>query len=106
MKAVILISCEGYQENEFHFCNKVENIVLDLETIQNTENYFNLIQYLDKVVKIFEGPCNTSHIISSAMYKLYEFGYIDDKKHHHLAYFYNMHKRCGLLLKILLKENS
>lgn len=100
MKAVVILGCEGYQENGFYFCNGVENVILDLEIIKNTENYFNLIQYLDKVIKIFDGPCNKSHLISSAMYKLFELEYIDEKRHHHLAYFYNMHKRCGFLMSI------
>lgn len=106
MKAIIILGCEGYQENGFHFCNKVENVVLDLETTENTDNYYDLIQYLDRVVKVFEEPCNKSHIISNAMYKFFEFGYIDEKKHYHLAYFYDMHKRCGLIMSIFLKENA
>lgn len=100
MKATIIIGCEGYQENGFHFCNKVENVVLDLETIKNTDNYYNLIKYLDRVAKVFEGPCNKSHIISNAMYKLFEYEYINEKRHHFLAYFYDMHKRCGLIMSV------
>jgi len=98
MKAVIVLECERHQEDGFHFCNGVENIILDLESIKNTENYFNLIQYLDKVVKIFDGPCNKSHLISNAVYKLFEWSYIDEKKQNQLAYFYNMHRRCHLLM--------
>jgi len=104
MKATIILGCEGYQENGFHFCDKVENVVLDLEELRNTENYYNLIKYLDRVVKIFEGPCNKAHIISNAMYKFFEFGYITEKQHYYLAYFYDMHKRCGLIMTAMPKK--
>lgn len=99
MKAVITLGCEGYQEKGFHFCEGVENIILDLEEIQKSENYFQLIQYLDAVVKIFEGPCNNMNIITNAMYKIYTLGYLTDLQHHYIAHFYNMHRRCSLIME-------
>ena len=105
MKAFVILGCEGYQQKEFHFCYKVENVVLDLEKIEGSEGYFNLIQYLDSVVKLFEQPCGKQSLVTSATYKFYEMGYIDDKMQQHIAHFYDMHKRCNLILKILLKES-
>jgi len=98
MKALIILGCEGHNQHDFCFCNGAENVVLDLEKIEGTDHYFDVIKYLDNVVKVFEQPCNKSHIISNAMYKLYEFEYISEEFHSHISYFYNMHRRCGLLL--------
>ncbi|KKM69062.1 hypothetical protein LCGC14_1454610 [marine sediment metagenome] len=106
MKAVILISCEGYQQNGFHFCYKVENIVLDLEKIEGSENYFNLIQYLDSVVKLFEQPCGKQSLVTSATYKFYEMGYINDQMQQYIGHFYKMHCKCNLLLTVKLKKDN
>jgi len=98
MKALIILGCEGHNQHGLCFCNGAENVVLDLETIERSDRYFDIIKYLDNVVKIFEQPCNKPHMISNAMYKFYEFEYIEEELNKHLAYFYKMHRRCGLIL--------
>ena len=103
MKAQIILGCEGHQDEGFYFCSGVSNNILDLEKVIGTSNYLDLIKYLDGVPKLFDSPCFKSHIISNTIYKIYEMGYIDDKKYKYISYFYNMHKRCGLFLKILPK---
>lgn len=106
MKAFIILSCEGHQQDGFYFCNKVENIILDLEKIKRTSNYFNLIKYLDSIVDIFKQPCGKQHIVSNAIYKMYEFGYIEEKLHQSIAHFYDRHRRCNLILKVSPKEEE
>lgn len=106
MKALVILGCEGHQQKGFHFCHKVENVILDLEEIEGSENYFNIIQYLDAVVKIFEQPCGKQHLVTNAVYKFYEMGYIGDQMQQYVGHFYDMHKRCNLLLKIILKEDN
>ena len=103
MKIIIVLGCEGYQENGFHFCNGIKNDVLDLEPLKGTKNYFQLIQYLDGTVKLFDGFCNKTSLISNAIYKLYELGYLDEKIHTSIGYFYSMHRKCGLLLEAKIK---
>lgn len=103
MKAMIEISCEAHSQSGFTFCNGVKNIILDLEKIKGTKHYFDLIKYLDAVCKLFEGPCNKINIIKNAIYKLYEFEYINYDMYGHINYFYNIHSRCGLLLSLKLK---
>jgi len=104
MKALVILGCEGNYLNDFCFCTGAENVVLDLEKIENTDNYFSVIQYFDGVVKIFEEPCNKAHIISNAIYKLYEFGYLKEDFYKQISYFYDMHRRCGLLLSVKPKK--
>jgi hypothetical protein len=106
MKALVILGCEGHQQKGFHFCHKVENVILDLEKIEGSDDYFNLIQYLDSVVKLFEQPCGKQHIVTNAIYKFYEMGYVDDQIQEYVAHFYNMHKRCNLILFAKPKENN
>lgn len=104
MKAVITLGCNGRQDEGFHFCSGVSNIIVDLEKITHTEGYKNLIIYLDKVPKIFDNPCFAGNTISNAIYKIYEMGYLPELKYKFIAHFYDMHKRCGLIMRAEVKE--
>jgi hypothetical protein len=57
MKALLVLKCEGRIDDGFRMCSGVENVILDLEKIELTINYKDLIKYLDSVVKLFDGPC-------------------------------------------------
>ncbi len=100
MKALLVLGCEGHYQFDLCFCKGVENVILDLEKIENTQSYFDIIQYLDSVPKVFEQICNKPHIISNAIYKLYELEYISEEMYKHINYFYEMHKRCGMILYV------
>ena len=106
MKCIITLSCEGRQDNNFNFCSGVKNIIVDLETIVTSENYLNLMEYMDKVVNIFNTPCFNSNIIINALYKIYELNFLDDKKYEYISHFYRMHEKCGLILKCQFKGND
>ena len=106
MKAVIILKCEGRQDDGFRFCGGVDNIILDLEKAEQTEDYLKIINYLDKVTKIFDGPCLKPYVISNAVCKMQEMGYITEKMSKYFAYFFEMHKRCGLILEAQLKGDS
>lgn len=104
MKALVILGCEGRQDDLFRFCNGVDNIIIDLENINASPNFKELIKYLDTNTKIFDGPCFNNNIISNTLYKIYDMGYMDEKRYKYIFYFYEMHKRCGLILKCLPKE--
>lgn len=104
MKAVIILGCNGRQDNGFCFCTGVNNVLVDLEKIVHTANYKDLIRYLDKVPKIFDNSCFLSNIISNAVYKIYEMGYLSDIQYKFVSHFYDMHKRCGLVMKAEVKN--
>lgn len=96
MKANIVLRCDGRIENDFCFCSGTQNVILNLNTIRASSNYIDLIRYLDKVTKIFDGPCFKLNVISNTIYKIYEMGYITEQLYKHIAFFYQMHKYCGL----------
>lgn len=103
MKATIALACEGRQDKGFILCNGAENVILDLEQIEFSEDYENLLEYLDKVVGIFDKPsCKNGHI-GNALYKIYQYGYVNDEEYKFISHFYRMHEICGLVLKCIPK---
>jgi len=104
MNCIILLSCEGRQDEGFKFCVGVENVILDLEEIGTTENYLQMIEYLDKTTKIFETKCFERNVITNAIYKIYELGYMTENKYNLMCNFYQFHARCGLILSALPKD--
>lgn len=102
-----MLGCDGHidKETRFCMCPSVENIILDLEKVRKTPHYVELIQYLDRVPKLFEGVCARSNLITNAIYKIYEYGYIEERLYKYIAYFYSNHKHCGLILYIKPKED-
>ena len=103
MQAVVILGCEGRQDDGFKFCNGVNNVLLDLEKISNSDNYDQIMDYLDKVVGVFKNPCCKPNIISNAIYKMYELSFFNDIEYKYISHFYRMHDRCGLVLTAVLK---
>jgi len=106
MKAQIILNCEGRVDNGFAFCSGVSNVILDLSDAENTENYTALIDYLYNVPKIFHNSCYKLNIITNAIAKIWELGYINNELYSRLADFYKFHHRCGLVLSIEPKSNT
>ena len=104
MKALLILRCDGRQDKDFRFCNGVDNIVLDLETINASSNFTDLIKYLDRVTNIFSEPCFNMNVIMNSLYKIYDYGYLTEEKYKFVKYFYDMHKICGISLKCIPKE--
>ena len=106
MEAYIVLACEGHTDKDsgFCLCRGVENYIVDLEKISKTEQYLDLIKYLDQVPKLFEGPCCKINIITNAVYKIYEMGYLDERTYQCIAYFYQRHQHCGRVLYIQPKS--
>lgn len=104
MEALLFLRCEGFEKDDFKFCSGVENMILDLQKIEHTEKYIELIQYIDKIPKLFEKPCVNQNIVSNLLFKLYELEYADDKAHKNFALFLENHRRCGIIADIRIKN--
>lgn len=104
MKAKLLLYCEGRTDDGFIFCNGVENYIVSLEEFAARDNYLEIIEYLDKVVGIFDAPCCNMNIIGSAIYKLYEWNCIEQGLYKRVIDFCQFHNRCGLVLYALPNE--
>lgn len=106
MKAVILLGCEGRTDNGFIFCRGVTNIALDLEKAKYSENFPLLMEYIESVPKLFNGPCCKNNVVMNALYKFYELGYVNDTQYKYLTQFAQMHRMCGLILRIKEKDDG
>lgn len=108
MKAWLILGCEGHvdKETRFRLCMPVENAILDLEKIRGKEHYFDIIEYLDKVPKLFDGVCFKTNLISNAIYKIYEYGYIEERLNKYIRYFYEKHQHCGIIMYLKPKESQ
>jgi len=105
MKATLKLSCDGVIDNDFIICESVVNVILDLERAASTKNYSDLITYLDKVPKLFDGPCICkTNTITNTIYKIYELGYVSDAKYRAISHFINLHFKHGMILRIDISE--
>ena len=104
MRALLILGCEGRQDKGFHFCHGVENTIVDFEKWLHKENYLDLIKYLDGVPKLFDAPCCVHNIITNAVYKVYDMGFLTEHEYDKISHFYKMHLFCGLVLKIVPKD--
>jgi len=98
MKATIRLYCEGRVDNNFIFCNGVENDIVNLNDYITKQYYLEMIEYLDKAVQLFDSPCCNINIIGSVMYRLYNWGCIGEDKYKRIIDFCNFHNRCGIIL--------
>ena len=100
MKACVVFECEGRSDSGFQYCSGVSNVVLDLEKIPNREVYLQVVQYLDKVPKLFDRPnCNVAQI-TNTLYKIYDMGLMDERLYERIGHFIKHHSYCGLILKV------
>ena len=104
MKCNIVLSCEGRQDKGFIFCNGVENVILDLEKIEFSDNYEALLEYMDKVPKIFDNPCSKINVIGNVLYKIHQFDFVNEEEYSYISHFYRMQQRCGIILSAKLKQ--
>ena len=105
MKAILKLSCDGVTEDGFVICEKIENDIIDLERAALTKGYGELITYLDSVPKLFDGPCICkTNTITNAIYKIYELGYITERRYNVISHFIKLHFKHGMILRIDVVE--
>ena len=106
MRAWLVLGCDGHTDKDtgFCMCPSVENIILDLEKIRKTYHYLDFIRYLDRVPKLFNGVCAKPNLVTNAVYKAYEYGYMEERLYNFIGYFYKRHAHCGIILYIKPKD--
>ena len=106
MKGVILLGCEGRQDQGFIFCRGSENIILNLGKCVYSSNYLELLEYIEKIAKLKNGPCCVHHQIMNTLYKFYQLDFLSEKQYEYINRYTDMHKICGLILKIGEDKND
>lgn len=106
MEAYIIFGCNGYADSsKFILCNGIANPIVDLSKVPR-DRYNKLQVFLDNACGLFDAPCTDYNKCINIVNFLYrQFGIITEDMLHNIQAFLKMHKRCGVYILILLKED-
>jgi len=106
MDAFILLGCNGLTDPaRFAYCSSIINPIVDLSKAP-AESREKLENFLDQACGLFDSACYDYNKCINIVNFLYrQFGIIDDDMLHKIQSFLKMHKRCGLYIIIMLKED-
>lgn len=106
MNAFILLGCNGLVgEDRFVYCNSVVNPVVDLSKVPS-DSKLKLENFLDKACGLFDSACTDYNKCINIVNFLYrQFSIIDEDTLHKIQSFLKMHKKCGIYIMIMLKED-
>jgi hypothetical protein len=106
MNAVMLLGCNGLTDAErFMYCNAMANPIVDLSKVP-IESREKLESFLDNACGLFDTACYDYNKCINIVNFLYrQFGIIDEDMLHKIQSFLRMHKRCGLYIMLILKED-
>ena len=106
MNAYLILGCNGYTDvDRFVYCESTSNALVDLSKIDKSTRE-RLFGFLENACGLFDSPCydyNKCVNIINLLYK--QFSIIDEDMLHKVQAFLRMHKRCGLYVMLILKED-
>jgi len=105
IEAYLVLGCNGYSANGFNNCFGVSNPIIDLSEIED-RLYLRLMDFFDSACDLFGGPVydynKTSNILNMMCR---DFNAFPEEMLYNIQYFIKTHRRCGLYLVILMKED-
>ena len=106
LEAYLLLGCNGFTDsNDFVYCNSVVNPTIDLSKIKSEEKE-RVIGFLENACSLFDSACYDYNKCVNIINFLYrQFGIIDDDMLHRIQAFLKMHRRCGIYIMLILKED-
>ncbi len=110
MKAYLILGCNGHKERAgtehgFLYCLSARNPILDLSSVPIAKKD-KLIEFLDTSCGLFDFIQHDKNKISNIISFLYrKYSVMDDEALHRVQAFMHMHKRCGLYLTLITKED-
>ena len=110
MRAFLILGCNGHSERYsgeygFTYCQSVKNPILDLTRIP-IENKKKVIEFLDTSCGLFDFIQHDRNKVSNIISLLYRrFDAFDEDCLHRIQAFIHMHKRCGVYLMLITKED-
>ena len=106
MNAYLLLGCHGFTDSEdFTYCNSVVNPIVDLSKIR-IETKEKAVSFLDNACGLLDAACfdyNKCVNIINLLYR--QFSIIDEDMLHRIQAFLKTHKRCGVYVMLILKED-
>lgn len=106
MKIVLVLGCWGRKHDEFQMCGGVENEILDIS--DSTERNIAISKHIDEVYHLFDKPMYNN--VHTALFGIQEnFSQagkpvFKGELYAQLEAFCAMHSKCGLFLRLKLKE--
>lgn len=107
MRVCLVFGCWGRKHDNFQMCPGIENEILDITG--HTERNIAIAKHLDDVYHLFDRPLYNN--VHTAIFSLQE-NFSQECKpvfskeyFRHLEGFCIMHAKCGLFLRLRLKED-
>jgi hypothetical protein len=106
MDAYIFLGCNGLTDAErFAYCSGLTNPIVDLSKVPS-ESREKLEAFLDDACGLFDTACYDYNKCINIVNFLYrQFSIIDEDMLHKIQAFLKMHRRCGLYIMLMLKED-
>ena len=105
LKACLVLGCNGLRHQNFTLCNGVENKILDLNEIEESD-YIKTIDFLDNACGLFDSPIFDHNKCANTLSLLYKnYTPYDPKKLNNIQAFIKTHKDCGIWLMLILNED-
>jgi hypothetical protein len=108
MRVYLVFGCWGRKHDDFQVCRGVENEILDITG--DTERNIAIAKHLDEVYHLFDRPLynNVHTALFSIQDKFSQEGKLVFPKTYfgHLEGFCVTHAKCGLFLRLRLKEDQ
>ncbi|MFA5048389.1 MAG: hypothetical protein WC516_05210 [Patescibacteria group bacterium] len=106
MNVILCIGCWGRIEEEFCSCSGINNKILDLS--KDTDRNIQIANYLDTIYRLFDKPLynNVHTAVWNIQEKFSEKGkpVFKETLFKRIEDFCIMHAKCGLYLRLELKE--
>lgn len=106
MNAYILLGCNGHVDSErFTYCTSCINPIVDLSRLDSSRRV-RLDSFLDNACGLYDSTCYDYNKCVNIVNFLYrQFGIIDEDMLHRIQGFLKMHKKCGIYIMLMLKED-
>ena len=101
----LVLGCYGRTEDGFVLCPSAENRILKLD--ETLESYEDIVNYIDSV-RLFDKPLLDNNAIRHFIYNLQDRynqkirRLWSEREYHLLERFVNMHKPCGLYVRLII----
>ena len=106
MNTYLLLGCNGFKDSDsFVYCNSAVNRIIDLSKI-NSEEKERVVKFLENACNLFDSACyDYNKCVNIINYLYRQFGIIDEDMLHRIQAFLRMHKRCGIHIMLISKED-
>lgn len=106
LKACLVLGCNGLRHQNFCLCTGVENNIIDLEKIDDKDDYKKLLDFFDNACNLFDSAMNDYNKCVNTLSLLYKsYNSYDQKTLNNVQAFIKTHKDCGIWISLILKED-